>query len=189
MFGIADDVSELLSAWSGGDESARDRLMPAVYDELRRVAHRHMRAERSDHTLQTTDLVHEVYLRLAGQHSTDWKTRAQFFAIAATMMRRILVDHARRRASGKGGGGMIRLQLAEAFAAAEVRSAEVVAVDEALDRFAVTDPRAARIVELRYFAGLTLEQVAELLDLSIATVKRDWTAAKTWLARELRTER
>jgi RNA polymerase sigma factor (TIGR02999 family) len=189
MFAIADDVSELLSAWSGGDESARERLIPAVYDELRRVAHQHMRGERGDHTLQTTALVHEVYLRLAGQHSTDWKTRAQFFAIAATMMRRILVDHARHRASGKGGGGMIRLSLDDSFAVAGSRSAEVIAADEALDRFAAIDPRAARIVELRYFGGLTVDQVAGVLDLSIATVKRDWAAAKAWLARELRTER
>jgi RNA polymerase sigma-70 factor, ECF subfamily len=187
MSAIADDVSELLSAWSGGDESARERLMPAVYDELRRVARQHMRAERGDHTLQTTALVHEVYLRLVGQHSTDWKTRAQFFAIAATMMRRILVDHARRRAAGKNGGGMIRLPLDEAIVAADSRSGEVLAVDVALDRFAAIDPRAARIVELRYFGGLTVDQAAGILGLSIATVKRDWAAAKAWLARELRT--
>lgn len=186
MFAIADDVSELLSAWSAGDESARERLMPAVYDELRRLARHHMRAERGDHTLQTTALVHEVYLRLVGQRSAEWKTRAQFFAIAATMMRRILVDHARRRASGKHGGGMIRCELDDAVAAAESRSAEVIAVDAALDQFAAIDERASRIVELRYFGGLTVDQVATALELSVATVKRDWAAAKAWLARELR---
>lgn len=188
MSAIADDVNDLLSAWSAGDESARERLMPAVYDELRRLARHHMRAERADHTLQTTALVHEVYLRLVGQRSADWKTRAQFFAVAATMMRRILVDHARRRAYAKRGGGMIRCAIDDAVAAAESRSSEIIAVDEALDQFSVIDERAARIVELRYFGGLTVEQVASVLELSVATVKRDWAAAKAWLARELRAD-
>jgi RNA polymerase sigma-70 factor (ECF subfamily) len=182
-------VTELLAAWSAGDESARDSLMPLVYDELRRLARRQMRRERPGHTLQTTALVNEAYLRMAGQHQIEWQTRAHFFAMAAAMMRRILVDHARRRQYAKRGGGAARCSLDDVAAVAVERSAEIVAVDEALTRLSAIDERGCRIVEMRYFGGLTVEEIGSVLHISAATVKRDWTAAKGWLAHELRNGR
>ena len=182
----AGEVTELLAAWSAGDESARDSLMPLVYEELRRVASRHMRRERPDHTLQTTGLVNEAYLRLAGQRQIEWQTRAHFFAVASEMMRRILVDHARHRQFAKRGGNAIRESVDEVTVAAGELSAEIIAVDEALGRLAALDERGGRIVELRYFGGLTVEEVAGVLEISPATVKREWTVAKAWLAHELR---
>jgi RNA polymerase sigma-70 factor (ECF subfamily) len=179
-------VTELLAAWSAGDESARDSLMPLVYDELRRLARRQMRRERPGHTLQTTALVNEAYLRLAGQHPIEWRTRAHFFGMAAAMMRRILVDYARRRQYAKRGGGAVRCSLDDVAAVAGERSAEIVAVDEALTRLSAIDERGCRIVEMRYFGGLTVEEIGSVLHISAATVKRDWTAAKAWLAHELR---
>lgn len=181
------EVSELLAAWSAGDESARDSLMPLVYDELRRVARRHMRGERPDHSLQTTGLVNEAYLRLAGQRGIEWQTRAHFFSVASEMMRRILVDHARQRLYAKRGGNAIHQSVDDVRVAARGPSAEIIAVDEALGRLATIDERACRIVELRYFGGLTVDEVAGVLKISAATVKREWTVAKAWLAHELRT--
>jgi RNA polymerase sigma factor (TIGR02999 family) len=185
----AGEVTELLVAWSAGDETARDTLIPLVYDELRKLARRSMRRERPDHTLQTTALVNEAYIRLAGQREVKWRERAHFFAIAAEMMRRILVDHARRRQYGKRGGGVVHAELDDALHVADERSAEVVAVDDALKRLADLDPRQGRIVEMRYFGGLTNEEIAAVLDISPATVKREWSSAKAWLARELRSAR
>lgn len=181
------EVSELLAAWSAGDESARDSLMPLVYDELRRVARRHMRRERPGHSLQTTGLVNEAYLRLAGQRGIEWQTRAHFFSVASEMMRRILVDHARQRQYAKRGGNAIHEPVDDLTVAAREPSAEILAVDEALVRLATLDERGCRIVELRYFGGLTIDEVAGVLGISPATVKREWTVAKAWLAHELRT--
>jgi RNA polymerase sigma factor (TIGR02999 family) len=179
-------VTELLAAWSAGDESARDSLMPLVYKELRRLARRQMRCERPGHTLQTTALVNEAYLRMAGQQQIEWRTRAHFFAMAAAMMRRILFDHARRRQVAKRGGGAVPCSLDDVAVVAAERSGEIVAIDEALTRLSALDERGYRIVEMRYFGGLTVEEISIVLNISAATVKRDWTAAKAWLAHELR---
>lgn len=181
-------VTELLTAWSAGDRSAGEALMPLVYEELRRLARSHMQRERPDHTLQSTALVNEVYLRLAGQKTVEWRARAQFFAIAASMMRHILVDHARRRNYAKRGAGAVRVD-ADEVALVTDRNEEVAAVDEALERLAELDARQSRIVEMRYFAGMTIEEIAAVLEVSPATVKRDWTSAKAWLARDLRNGR
>jgi len=185
------DVTGLLLAWGRGDQSAADRLVPAVYDELHRRAERAMRREGGDHTLQATALVHESYLRLVDQRRVEWRSRAHFFAIAATVMRRILVDHARARLAAKRGGGAAPITLAgagEGAAADGADEVDLLALHEALERLAVLDPEQARLVELRYFGGLTIDETADALGVSPATVKREWTLARAWLRRELGTE-
>jgi RNA polymerase sigma factor (TIGR02999 family) len=179
------EVTQLLVAWGNGDPHALQELMPLVYRELRRLAHGHLRRERPDHTLQTTALVHEAYLRLVDQQETNWKNRAQFFAVAAQMMRRILVDYARARQYAKRGGGAQSVELDEAMVVSSDRAAEVVALDEALLRLAELDSRKSRLVELRFFGGLSIEETAEILGVSPGTVMRDWTLAKAWLQREM----
>jgi RNA polymerase sigma factor (TIGR02999 family) len=178
-------VTELLRAWGGGDQAALDRLLPVVYDELRRQAQRYLRRERPGHTLQTTALVHEAYLRLIDQRQARWQTRSQFFGVAAQLMRRILVDHARGRHAAKRGGAAIQVPLEEESAAAQERDVDLLALDEALTRLAAFDPQQARVVELRYFTGLGIEETAEALGVSPATVKREWAMARAWLKREL----
>jgi RNA polymerase sigma-70 factor, ECF subfamily len=180
------DVSQLLVAWSNGDEEAHEQLMPLVYKELRRLAHRHLGRERAGHTLQTTALVHEVYLRLVDQKEIRWQNRAHFFAVAAVMMRRILVDYARSRRFAKRGGGAPHVSLDEAMVVSNERAADIVALDEALNALAEFDERKSRMVELRFFGGLSIEETAEVLRVSPGTVMRDWTLAKAWLQRELR---
>lgn len=182
------ELTALLQSWHDGDRAALDRVMPVVYDELRSLAARHLSGERPGHTLQTTSLVHEAYLRLAGQQHADWKNRAYFFGAVATIMRRILVDHARRRVRDKRGGGALVVpldQAAEPAGPAPDGAVDVEALDDALDRLAVFNARLARIVELRYFSGMTVDEVAEAMNLSPGTVKRDWTVARAWLYAEL----
>lgn len=179
------DVTQLLIAWSSGDQAARDRLMSVVYEELHRLARRYMRRESPGHTLQTSALVNEAFLRLVDQRNVHWQNRAHFFGIAAQMMRRILVDYARSRSYAKRGGGERALPLDEGLIVSEERSAEVVAVHEALEELAKFDPRKSQIVELRFFGGLTIEETAEVLGVSPGTVMSDWTMAKAWLRREI----
>ncbi len=179
------DVTELLVNWSNGDQQALQELTPLVYDELRRLAGRYLRRERPDHTLQSTDLVHEAYLRLIDQRSVRWQNRAHFFAIAAQLIRRILVDHARSRHALKRGAAPLRLTLDEALASSQGHDLDLVALDEALQNLARLDTQQSRIVELRFFGGLSIEETAEALRISPATVKRDWTTAKAWLYRDL----
>ena len=177
-------VTDLLLAWSGGDEKARDELVGAVYAELRRRAGAYLRHERPGHTLQPTALVHEVYLRLVDQRSIRWESRSQFFGLAAQLMRRILVDHARARSAGKRGGGLMPVTFDEEVAGPGA-GVDVAALDDALLALAALDARQGRVVELRYFGGLSIEETAEVLGLSPATVKREWTMARAWLHREL----
>jgi RNA polymerase sigma-70 factor, ECF subfamily len=179
------EVTGLLKAWSGGDQAALERLADQVYNELRRIARRYMRNERARNTLQTTALVNEVYLRLVDVKNVDWQQRAQFFAIAAQMMRRILVDAARARGSNKRGGGAVKVNVDEALAASPERDSSLVALDEALEAFTKLAPRQAKVVELRYFGGLSEEETAEVLKISARTVRRDWDFSKSWLMREL----
>ncbi len=179
------EISELLVAWGGGDESALDRLMPLVYDELRRLAHRYMSRERPGHFLQTTALVNEAYLRLVNWREVRWQNRAHFFAVAAQMMRRILVDFARDRQYLKRGGGALRISLDEAASFTEGRGEDLVALDEALTALAEVDRRKGQVVEMRFFGGLSVKEVAEVLKVSEETVMRDWRLAKVWLLREL----
>ncbi len=179
------DVTALLLDWRDGDRDAPAKLMPLVYDELRRLARDYLRRERADHTLQPTALVNEVYLRLIDQQRVDWHNRAQFFGLAAQLMRHVLVDHARARASLKRGGLVRKLSLDEARMAPEEVAAELVALDEALVRLAAIDERKSRIVEMRFFGGLSVEETAEALGVSDKTVMRDWRIAKLWLHREL----
>jgi RNA polymerase sigma factor (TIGR02999 family) len=179
-------IATLLADWANGNPAAREQLVPIVYEELRRLAHHYMRAERAGHTLQTTALVNEVYLRLAGIDALQWRDRVHFFAMAATLMRRVLVDYARQRGREKRGGGVAVTSLDE-DAAAPQPAVDVVALDEALGRLAAVDPQQGRVVELRFFAGLSVEETAEALGISPATVKRDWATAKLWLFNELRT--
>jgi len=179
------EISELLVAWGGCDESALDRLMPLVYDELRRLAHRYMSHERPGHTLQTTALVNEAYLRLVNWREARWQNRAHFFAVAAQMMRRILVDFARDRQYLKRGGGALRVSLDKAASFTKSRSEDLVALDEALAALAEVDRRKGRVVEMRFFGGLSVKEVAEVLKVSEETVMRDWRLAKVWLLREL----
>jgi RNA polymerase sigma factor (TIGR02999 family) len=174
------EVTQLLLDWSHGDQSALDQLMPLVYDELRRLAHRHMSRERADHTIQTTALVNEAYLRLVEQKDVHWQNRAHFFAIAAQMMRRILIDYARKR-----GGGAPHVSLEEAAVLTEERAANLIALDDALNSLAALDPQQCRVVELKFFGGLTTEETAEVLGLSVDKVKREWSTAKLWLFRKL----
>ena len=180
------EVTGLLKAWSGGDQAALERLADQVYNELRRIARRYMRNERAGNTLQTTALVNEVYLRLVDVKNVDWQQRAQFFAIAAQMMRRILVDAARARSSHKRGGGAIKVNVDEALVVSPEPDSSLVALDEALEAFAKLAPRQAQVVELRYFGGLSEGEIAEVLKTSPRTVRRDWDFAKSWLKRELR---
>jgi RNA polymerase sigma factor (TIGR02999 family) len=175
------EVTRLLKDWSGGDSAALDQLIPIVYDELRAVAARYLRRERQDHTLQPTALVNEAYLRLIDQKQVQWQNRAHFVAVAAQMMRRILVDHARNHNRAKRGGGARKVSLDEAVALSEGRADELVELDEALTALAGFDERKSRVVELRYFGGLNVEETAEVLQVSEITVARDWKLAKAWL--------
>ena len=171
------------------EKEALDKLMPAVYDELRRQAARYLRRERAGHTLQTTALIHEAYVRLVDQRNVQWQNRAHFFGIAAQMMRRILVDHARTKKRAKRGGSDVKVSLADATILVNERDLDVVALDEALTRLAKIDEQQSRVVELRFFSGLTVEETAEVMGISPATVKRDWSMAKAWLHRELTGEK
>jgi len=179
------NVTGLLAAWRGGDAAALDRLASLIYAELHRIAHRYMRDERPNHPLQTTALVHEAYLRMVDVTRVDWQSRNHFFAVSAQMMRRILVEAARRRGADKRGGNASHVALDEAIVPARDRAADLVALDEALEELAALAPRKARVVELRYFAGLSVEETAQALGLSAETVMRDWRMAKLWLRREL----
>jgi RNA polymerase sigma-70 factor, ECF subfamily len=185
MAAPASEVTGLLAAIQSGDKGAMNRLVPLVYEELRRLARRHMAGQRRGHTLQTADLVGEAYLKLVNATEAGWSNRAHFFAVASRAMRSVLVDYARRRGYAKRGGNPVRVSLSEADQRSEQATAEIVAVDEALSRLAALDPRKARIVELRYFGGLSVEETAHLLDLSPRTIKRDWRWARAWLFREL----
>jgi RNA polymerase sigma factor (TIGR02999 family) len=180
-------ISGLLTDWANGDPGAREQLVPIVYEELRRLAHHYMRGERSGHTLQTTALVNEAYLRLAGIDAVRWRDRVHFFAVAATLMRRVLVDYARQRGREKRGAGVTVISFDE-NALPPRPGVDIVALDEALGRLAAVDPQQGRVVELRFFAGLSVEETADALGISPATVKRDWATAKLWLYNELRTE-
>ena len=177
-------VSQLLADWAAQDPGALDRLVPLVYDELRRLAHYHMRGERPAHTLQTTALVNEVYLRLAGIRGLQWRDRTHFFAMAGTLMRRVLVDYARQQKRDKRGGGVSVISL-DGHDVSSAPNVDIEALDDALERLAGADPQQCRIVELRFFSGLSIEETAEALGISPATVKRDWTTAKAWLHHEL----
>jgi RNA polymerase sigma factor (TIGR02999 family) len=177
----------MLRAWSDGDHEALAKLLPLVYDELHRQAHRCLRGERAGHTLQTTDLIHEAYLKLAGQSEVAWENRTHFFALSAQVMRHILVDYARAKHRAKRGGGAFRLSLSDVTRlAAKEREVDLLALDEALTRLAAIDEQQSRVVELRYFSGLDIDETAAALGISPATVKRDWTTAKAWLGRELK---
>jgi RNA polymerase sigma factor (TIGR02999 family) len=178
-------VTQLLLDWNRGDREALDKLIPIVYAELRLRAARYLRRERPGHTLQTTALIHEAYLRLVEQREVRWQNRAHFFAISAQLMRRILVDHARGRDAAKRGGADLRVTLDDDLAAAAARDINILSLDEALTRLEKIDGRQSQVVELRYFSGLSIEETAEVLDVSPATVKLDWSMAKAWLRREM----
>ena len=181
----SDDLTGLLIEWRQGDQSALDRLTPLVYDGIRRMAHREMQRERAGHTLQTTALVNEAYVRLAGSKNVNWQNRAHFFAVTASVMRHILIDHARRRHYVKHGGEAQRVAFNEAEAMSQERASELVALDDALVELAKLDPRKGQVVELRYFGGLSLEETAKVLEVSVMTVRRDWRAAKAWLYKKV----
>lgn len=185
MTPMPQEVTQLLVDWSNGDQAALDKLLPLVNAELRRLAASYMRRENPGHTLQTSALVNEAYLRLIDQQQVRWQNRAHFFGIAAQLMRRILIDHARHHQYAKRGGGALQVSLDEAAAVTETRAAELLAVDEALERLTALDTRKGRIVELRFFGGLSLEEAAEVLGISSPTVQREWRAAKAWLHRML----
>jgi RNA polymerase sigma factor (TIGR02999 family) len=193
FFGRADwgvsepaQVTELLKAWSNGSSTALDQLSPVVYDELRRIARRYMRNERPGNTLQTTALVNEVYLRLVDVKSIDWKQRAQFFGMCAQMMRRILVDAARTRGARKRGGDAVRVDFDEGHDIPDKRDVAIIALDEALEAFSKIAPRQAKVIELRYFGGMNVEEITAVLGIAPRTIERDWEFAKSWLTRELR---
>jgi RNA polymerase sigma factor (TIGR02999 family) len=179
------EVTQLLGAWSGGDERALEKLIPLVQPELHRLAHHYMSRERAGHTLQTTALLDEAYLLLVDHNKRDWQNRTHFVAAAAQLMRRIMVDHARERHALKRGAGALRVTLDEAAAVTETRSEDLLALDDALERLAAQDRRKSQIVELRYFGGLTVDETAEFLKLSQRTVEREWNMAKAWLYRAL----
>jgi RNA polymerase sigma factor (TIGR02999 family) len=183
---MADDLTGLLVEWRDGDKAALDRLMPLVYHELRRIAHRYVQRERAGHTLQTSALVNEAYLRLAGQQEVSWQNRAHFFAVTAQTMRHLLIDHARRRRYAKHGGELQQVPIADACEMSMDRATELIALEEALDELATLDQRKSRVVELRYFGGLSLEETADVMNVSLMTVRRDWRAAKAWLYRRIR---
>jgi RNA polymerase sigma-70 factor (ECF subfamily) len=178
------DVTALLKAMNRGDTTASEKLLPLVYGELHRLAKSYMRRERSDHTLQPTALINEAYLRLA-HDSTDWQSRAHFIGIAANVMRRVLIDHARSHNAGIRGGGLQKLELDEDLIASEDKSLELLALDEALARLEKENPRRAKVVELRYFAGLSIEEIAHILGIAPRSVKRDWAVARAWLFKEI----
>jgi RNA polymerase sigma factor (TIGR02999 family) len=182
-------VTELLARWRSGDQNALDALMPLVYSELRQLAQHYLRKERNDHTLQSTALVHEAYLRLAGQSAPQWQNRAHFFGIAAHLMRQILVEHARGRGAAKRGGGATKITLDESLgmsmATAQQNEVDVIVLDKALDALTELDEQQGRIVELRFFGGLTIEDTSEVLGISPATVKREWVTARAWLFRAM----
>jgi RNA polymerase sigma factor (TIGR02999 family) len=180
------EVTQWLQAWSEGDRTALDKLIPAVYEELRRIAHHYMTRERTDHVLQTTELVHETYLRLIDSKQQNWKNRAHFFAVSAQVMRQILVDFARSRRSQKRGGKFRKVSLDESLLPFDEKVVDLVALDDAMKALASLDQRKSRVVELRYFGGLSTEEIAEVLKVSPNTVLLDWSFAKAWLCRELR---
>ena len=182
---MSQEITQLLLAWNGGDELALDRLMPLVHDELHRLAHRYMAGERLGHPLQTTALVNEAYLRLIDSSRVRWQNRAHFFAVSAQLMRRILVDVARARKKLKRGGEAIQVSLDDAMAISSEPGTDLIALDEALTALAAFDERKSKVVELRFFGGLTVEETAEVLKVSPMTVMRDWGLAKVWLMREL----
>jgi RNA polymerase sigma-70 factor, ECF subfamily len=179
------DTTQLLRAWASGDSEALDQLAPRVYRELRRTAARLLQNERSGHSLQSVDLVHEVYLRLVNTRELEWQHRAHFFAVSATLMRRILLDRGRRRIAGKRGGKAQPLDLTKTVDVAQVKARELVALDDALNALAEVDPRKSRIVELRFFGGLSVKETAEVVKVSSDTVMRDWKMARAWLLTEL----
>jgi RNA polymerase sigma factor (TIGR02999 family) len=181
-------VTGLLRRWQDGDESALGELLPLVQDTLHRLAHRHVNRERPGHTLQTTALVNEAFIRLVGQQGADWQSRAHFFAVSAQVMRHVLVDYARQRASGKRGGGFRRVTLDAELAVSDERSAELVALHDALVALEKVNPRGSRVVELRYFGGMNNREAAEILQVSETTVERDWRLARAWLFRELQAQ-
>ena len=183
------EVTQWLLEWSEGDRAALDKLIPLVSDELHRLAHQHLRRERPGHTLQTTALVHEAYLKLVKQRQVRWQNRAHFFGIAAHLMRRILVEYARRRAAAKRGGGQPQVTLSDEVVGTGEAAVSLVALDDALRTLAAFDPQQSRIVELRFFGGLTVEETADVMRMSPRTVKREWRVAKAWLQRELETAR
>lgn len=187
MESVGTDVTGLLCQLTSGNQEAAEKLIPLVYDELKRLARSYMRREREEHTLQTTALVHEAYLKLVRQRRVNWQGRSHFFGIAAQLMRRILIDHARGHLREKRGGTQTVLPLSEALVFSPEHSEDLLKLDEALGRLAKLDPRQSRIVELRFFGGLSVEETAESLDVSPKTVKRDWAVAKAWLHGELRT--
>ncbi|MFY9805526.1 MAG: sigma-70 family RNA polymerase sigma factor [Candidatus Acidiferrales bacterium] len=181
-------ISRLLADWSQGNEEAREALIPVVYDELRRIARRHLYRERPDHTLQSAALVNEAYLRLVRQDAPQWQDRAHFLAVAAQLMRHILVDHARARLTGKRGGGAPRLSLDAELVPAQKQELDLVALDDALAKLTALDPQQGRLIELRFFGGLSIEETAVVLGVSPATVKREWATARAWLQREMKKE-
>ena len=185
--GRAPDVTHLLVSWSHGDKAALEQLIPLVYGELRRLASAYLRHERPNHTLQSTALVHEAFMRLVGQHCVEWRNRAHFFAIAAQMMRRILVDYARAQRREKRGSGAVKLELDAALAEGLDSGVDldILALNDALDELSRLDSRQGRVVELRFFAGLSIEETAEVMDLSPASIKREWNTARAWLFREM----
>ncbi len=178
-------VTALLASWRRGDTHALDELMPLIYSELHRIAARHLRRERPDHTLQPTALVNEAFMRLIDQQNVQWQNRAHFFGVAAESMRRILVDHARRRLAGKRGGGVVTVALREGMDWPDGRDLNIVELDDALQALARLDPQQSKVVELRFFAGLSVEETAEVLGVSATTVKREWRMARAWLVREM----
>jgi RNA polymerase sigma factor (TIGR02999 family) len=181
----AQAVTQYLHNWRDGDQAALDQMFPLIYQELRRIARRYLGRENDGHTLQTTELIHEAYLKLVDQQATDWQNRAHFFAVAARVMRNLLVDHARAKLYAKRGGGAERVELDEALTITAAGDANLLALDDALNRLAAFDERKSRLVELRYFGGLSVEETAEALGVSGITVKREWLKAKAWLYREL----
>lgn len=181
----SDEVTQLLRGWHGGDRDSLDALLPVVYKELRRIAHFQLRKEREDHSLQSAELVNEAYLRLVRMNPPQWESRTHFFAIAAHLIRQILVDYARRHGAGKRGAGQGTLPLEDASQLSSARGIDVVVLDDALKGLAELDPRKAKVVELRFFGGLTFAETAEVLDVSAVTVSRDWSTARAWLHREM----
>jgi RNA polymerase sigma factor (TIGR02999 family) len=179
------EVTRLLQDWRNGDREALDKLAPLIYDELRRLAAHYLRGEREDHTLQGTALVHEAFMRLVGQSDLEWQSRAHFFGVAARLMRQILVDHARKHTADKRGGKAVDLSLEEAAIFSPQRAAELVALDEALEALSTFDPRKSRIIELRYFAGLGIEEIGEVEAMSVSTVRRNLRTAEAWLHGEM----
>lgn len=179
-------VTDLLARWRSGDRKALDALMPLVYEELRQLARHYLRLERPDHTLQSTALVHEAFVRLVGQNPPEWKDRTHFYGVAARLMRQILVDHARAHGAAKRGGTSVKLTLDEGLVQSKALDLDILALDEALNKLTKVDSQQCQIVELRFFSGLSIEDTAELLGISPATVKRSWTTARAWLFREMK---